>query len=283
MIPSELPAKSQTPWFANLKRSALVACIGAILGLILPFLNLIQTTEAISTTNAVWRWTRIPVVVFVSLFTAILPIFYYALYREGRILRIPKRLRLLALLGAFTDSVIMVAALPQWIGPLSDYWQVIKTLDWKTGAASLTTLVRDPRTLTQLSTALGAFATVAYILLLIAIFCQQNDDLWDAGVPNSRLLDRATKVAVVAWGLVLVVVLIGLVITPYTFSTLRKYALQIGRTTPAFGDLFFRQLRTLLQQASLFAAPYIVYKSQREGTESPVDASSRPEPLENGA
>ena len=42
-------------------------------------------------------------------------------------------------------------------------------------------------------------------------------------------------------------------------------------------------IRTLLIQACLFAAPYIVYRSLREQAESPVEAQSGPEPIESSA
>lgn len=73
----------------------------------------------------------------------------------------------------------------------------------------------------------------------------------------------------------------GLALTPYSFVTLRNLALQIGRRPPTFGDLLAEQIRTVLVQACLFAAPYIVYRSLREQAERPVEAQSGPELIES--
>lgn len=269
-------------WFTNLRKIALITFISAVLGVLIPAWNAIHTILGVASENLLWRVARIPAVVLGILFTAIIPVFCFALYQNETPLLIPKRLRLLALLGALVDGVMLALALSNWVLSLGAYWEWMKTLDWRIGGVSILRLVRDPGTIGQLSFALNVFSDGAYVLLLIAIFRQQSDRS-ETGAPISRLLSLVTKIAVIALGLVVFAALLGLLLTPYTFYTLRKYAFQIGRTPPAFLDLLLRQIRITLEQACLFAAPYIVYRSQRERLESPVKEQPGPELLESGA
>ncbi len=281
MIPQKVNAKPPTSWLTDIRETAFLACVASVIGLVIPMWNMSQQLSSLESRNPGSRWWMIPVSLLTFLFTATLPAFYFALFRNEGTLRFPKRLRLLALAGAVTSGVIVVAGFPDWIRSLSGYLAAPK-FDWSVGASNILTFARDPRTIAQLSTLLGKLSNIAYILMLIAIFCRQSDRS-ETDAPISSLLRRVTKVTVIAWGLVVSAVLLGLLLTPYTFYTLRNYAAQVGRTPPAFGDLFVRQLRTLLQQSCLFVAPYIVYRSQRGRIESPVDAQSGPEPLESGA
>jgi hypothetical protein len=150
------------------------------------------------------------------------------------------------------------------------------------GATSVLIFARDPRAIGQISTLLAEFSNIAYILLLIAIF-RQESDLLEIDVPISRQLNRMTKVAVIACGIVLAAVLLGLALTPYSLFTMRNLALQIGRRPPTFGDLLAERIRNVLVvQACLFAAPYLVYRSLRERAEDPIDVQSEPEVTESG-
>jgi hypothetical protein len=157
----------------------------------------------------------------------------------------------------------------------------METLDWTVGAATALTLVQDPRTIAQLSTLLGELSNVAYILLLIAIFCQESDSL-KGDIPMSRRLNLMTKAAVIALGLVVVGTVVVLILTPYIFSVMRNDALQLGRNPPAFGEYLVLRIRTVSERACFFAAPYIVYRSQKDRVGTPIDAQPGSELLETG-
>ena len=203
--------------------------------------------------------------VFVSFLTAIMPVFYFALYRNEGPLGFPKQLRLLSLAAALTLSVIVAAELPAWIGSLGPYWTAMRALDWTRGAISIVAAAQHPWTISHVSTLLGEFSNLACILLLIA-FSRQITDESLPEIPVSRLLGLVAKVTVIAWGLWLAFNLIRVVLTPYTYVQAWNYALQIGRTPPQLADLMAEPIRMLLQQACLFTAPYVVYKSRRDGT-----------------
>ena len=201
---------------------------------------------------------------------------YYC--RNKALLCFPKRLRLLALIAAFTFGVIVLTTLPAWVRSLAAYFAALSALDWRIGASNVLVFVRDPRTIGQLSTLLGEVSNIACILILIAIFRSANEPI-EAYVPVSRLLRVMSKVSVVAWRLVLVVILIRLAVLPYVLFRLRNYALQVGRTPPTFGDIL--AIRESLLWPCLFAAPYIVYRSLRERADNANVQSGR-EPIESG-
>ena len=282
MNPTELrTARSLTFWFTDLKGIALTACVTGLLSLPLPAWNAIQTiTAATSPTNAFWRLAGIPVLVLTILFSAIIPLFYFALYRNEAMLYFPKRLRLLALIAAVTFVVIVLTTLPAWIRSLAAYFGALAAFDWRMGAASVLVFVRDPRTIGQLSKLLGEASNIACILMLIAIFRCANEPL-EADIPVSKLLRDMTKVAVISWGLVVAFLVLRVIAMPYVFFQLRTYAFQIGRTPPQLWVMMAEAVRTLLIQACLFAGPYIVYRSQRERIGSLVDFESGPEPIES--
>ena len=138
-----------------------------------------------------------PLVVLLTLFTAITPMFYFALYLDETVLHFPKRLRLLALVAASTFGVIVLTALSAWVRSLAAYFSAMKTFDWSVGATSFLAFARDPRTISQLSTLLGELSNIACILMLIAIFRSADEPL--DNVPVSRLLRVMTNVAVIYW------------------------------------------------------------------------------------
>jgi len=241
--------------------------------------NAVQTIAAATApTNDFWRLAGILVLVLTILFSAIIPLFYFALYRNEALLCFPKRLRLLALIAAFTFGVIVLTTLPAWVRSLAAYFAVLSALDWRIGATNVLVFVRDPRTIGQLSTLLGEVSNIACILMLIAIFRCANEPI-EADVPVSRLLRVMARVAVVAWRLVLVVILVRLAALPYVLFQLRNYAFQVGRTPPTFGDIL--AIRASLLWACLFAAPYIVYRSLRERADN-ATVQSGPELIESG-
>ncbi len=218
--------------------------------------------------------------VLLTLFSAIMPAFYFALYRNEAILNFPRRLRLLALAAALIFAVMVLTALPAWIQSLASYFARLAAFDWSIGPASVFAFVRDPRTIGLVSTLLGELSNIAYILVLIAIFRQTNDPL-ETGVPISKPLRAVTRVAIISWGLWVAFLVVRVIAMPFVFIQLRTYAFQIGRTPPLLWDMMADAIRTLLIQACLFAAPYIVYRCLREQAERPVEAQSGPELIES--
>jgi len=73
-----------TFWFTDIRKAALIACIALILSLPVPMWNATQTMFALASTHPQRRGWIIPTTVFIYLFTAIMPVIYFALYRNER-------------------------------------------------------------------------------------------------------------------------------------------------------------------------------------------------------
>jgi hypothetical protein len=261
--------KVLTPWLADVRKAALIAGVAAVLGVLMPAWSAARTMLAIETMR---QWS-VPLIVLIWCFTAIVPAFCFALYRNEGPLDFPRNLRVLSLTAAIVLGVVTLAALPQWIESLGSYWADISTLDWTAGAATVSIVVRKPGTFTQIATLLGEFSNLTYIALLIAIFRQAG------GQPRgeiSRPLAVVSKVAVIAWGVWVAFNVVRLVFTPYTYFQLRDFALQVGRTPPRLEAMMVDVVRTILSQACLFTAPYVVYRSCVRRADATARAVSTP-------
>jgi membrane-bound ClpP family serine protease len=121
--------------FSDIRKIALITFIAAVLGLLIPVWRLTQQAAAIGLPV----WARVPVLLFGYLFTAIMPVFFFALYRNQGTLRFSKHLRLLSLIAALVFGLIVAWDLSGWVESIGSYWRTVSMLDWR----------RDPRTVNQ--------------------------------------------------------------------------------------------------------------------------------------
>lgn len=252
----------------SVRRAALLACVGGVLDLVASLWNSAPGLITPMSTHPEARWWLITGMIVVFLFTPILPVFYFALYRNKGTLRIPRGHRMIGAGTAIVLGIGLATRVPGWIRSLGPFWTILKTADWRTGGSSVLTVVGDPRTIHLIPTVLQIFGDVAYILLLLALSRQTTDDS-SVDVPASSLLRIVTKVAFIAWGLVLIINVGRILLTPYNYFIVRDQAYQVGVTPPTLVDMMVDAIRTLLSQACLFAAPYIVYQSRREPSPEP--------------
>jgi len=252
-----------TPWFTDLRKVALLTCITGVLGTVLPVWSGTQSILALTSTRPLSTWWIVPLLVLTYAFTAILPVFYFAVYRNYGTLRFPRRLRLLALAAACTFSIYVAVTVARWIESLGPYWSAMTTLDWRIGAASVLAAARAPGTINFVSSVLGTFSNLAYILMLIAVFRHASDPS-ELDLPISKPLIIVTKVAAITWGLVAAFNVVRIILIPYSYAGLRDYALQIGRRPPRVWDFAAELVPALVITACMFAGPYIVYKSLRD-------------------
>lgn len=75
---------SITLWLTDIRKLALINCIAVVLCLLIPIWN---GTQRLLPSGQKWI---IPVLVLLSLFSAIMPAFYFALYRNQGTLRFPR-------------------------------------------------------------------------------------------------------------------------------------------------------------------------------------------------
>jgi hypothetical protein len=100
MTPEPNPALH---FFSDIRKIALIAFIAALLGLLIPVWRMTQQVAAVQLPV----WARAPVILFGYLFSAIMPVFYFALYRNEGTLRFPKHLRQLSWITAMVFACLV--------------------------------------------------------------------------------------------------------------------------------------------------------------------------------
>ncbi len=106
----------------------------------------------------------------------------------------------------------------------------------------------------------GVASNAASMLLLGAFFFASQEEREPASAPVSRFLAGATQIAVVCWGLVVVVSAVRVAMVPYTYRSLLEYASKAGTGLPQVASLWTDAIRTLISQLCVFAAPFIVFR-----------------------
>jgi hypothetical protein len=231
-------------WLTEVRKAALVACVATVLGVLIPTWSAARSIFAI---ESVRPWS-VPVIVFMCCVTAIMPTFYFALYRNEGTLHFSKRLRSLSLMAAIAYGLLEAVQMAKWSG------------------TSTTSLIAD---------SLAVLSDLATIWLLIVFFRHASDEsLGD--VPVSRQLNLLTKIAVITWGLVVAGCVVRLPVMPFVYIQLRDAAINIGRKPPQLEAMISEAVRTLLVQACLFVAPYVVYRSSLPGTVAVEPAIATP-------
>jgi hypothetical protein len=263
------PVTSATPWFSDLRKVALFASIAGALSLLLPLWNGLQTIGAIGAARPI----ELGLLAISLLATAIMPIFFFALYQNPGPLAFPKHLRLLALIAAIVLTLMVTWGLPQWVRSLTVYFSALKTVNWSLGAASVWRVAADPSTIYHVSTLLAQISNLGLVLLLISIFRHESNQA-ESEVGPSSTLRIVTKAAVMIWGLWLGFNLIRGILTPYLYLQVRNAAAQAHRSPPRAIDLVADMVSAILLAACWFISPYIVYKSQ--ATSPQTDAAAPP-------
>ena len=196
-------------WQKGVRKIALFAFMATILSLLAPGWSLIQVIGRVeSPGTALWR--LLPMALLAFLFTAILPTFFFALYRNEGTLQISRKLRFLSLAGAVIFGLFVVAAINTEILDLNF-------------AARGGLLKGSARIISHIISLVPAVGNVALFLLLLMFFLKPPLRDSEEQVPGLSFLDQITKITVVCYGLVVAVCLIRVFLTPYTYSVLTKY------------------------------------------------------------
>jgi hypothetical protein len=172
----------------------------------------------------------IPSSALILCFSAIMPLFYFALARDEGSMRFPRYLRKVALVAALSGGIVAVLRLQAAREP----W------NW--------------------SSVIGLLGTVGSLLLLLVISLQRLEPP-HSQVPPSTFLVRTTRVAVVVWGAWVAFQFVRLAITASTYGQVTQIAAQVGRAAPARQDMMLDVILTFGSQAALLAAPFIVWRS----------------------
>jgi hypothetical protein len=244
-----LPAGSARVWFLDLRKASLAAFILTVLALAGPLWTYLRTILGTGPARPHMPPLAIAVLAVGLLCLPILPLFYFALYRDGFGLPVSARLRALSLAAAIVLSALVAMQLAATLAP-GPGGSVL------TGAESSWTAVR-------LFTLLAGVAEYGAVFPLLALWRRPDDD--SEPVPPTKFVRVTTQVAVAVFGAWVAFNLMRLVLIPLTQSLVRDAYLQAGRTPPGFGEIVAEALRALLEQACLLAAPYVVWRAGREG------------------
>ena len=193
-----------SPRLRDVRRAALFACIATVLGMAVPIWN--SARQILALESRIGQMGAIAAIVAISLFTAIVPLFYFALYRDMGDLPVPGSTRWLAMTAAVTILIVILAAIPGWI----ESFRSESVLD---GTAR-------PWTIGDTCSLLGAVKCVADILLLVALF-RLAGAVSEKGVAVSKLLRVLTRVAVIAGGIAAVWWVMWVVATPWVYLDVR--------------------------------------------------------------
>src|SRR5579863_7579262 len=87
---------------------ALITCAAILASLPIPMWTATRTMLAIHTTHPLFRWIAI---MLAYLYSAILPVFYFALSRNEGLPRLSKRLRWVSFAGALAGVAVVAAGL----------------------------------------------------------------------------------------------------------------------------------------------------------------------------
>jgi hypothetical protein len=243
-------------WQDSVRKVALIAFIASILAMLGPAWNLIRSVGRLDEGGT--AWLLFPIALLAFLPRAILPVFFIALYRDHGALRIPKTLRLLSLAGAVIGLLFVVAAIR------------VESLDPDFGARGGGVLDNGARTVSHTISLATAFSEAALFALLLMFFLQPPLIGPPSEVPLSRFLDQSTKIAVVCFKVVIAFCLLRVFLTLVMYSTLGDAASRFAATMLSPSLLLLGAIRTLVTQACVFIAPFVVLKSCRPSAQSRV-------------
>jgi hypothetical protein len=226
-------------WLTDIRKVALLACITSAVDLIGYLWRAAPNVIAIASQVSSESWRAVPLALLTFIVTALLLVFYFALYRDEGSVQVSERLRLPARTAAFILGILLALQLAEWI--------------------------KSPER--PVPALLGALETIAYILLLAALSRDSGDEPEEVR-PVGSLLYVVTKVTVITWGVWVAFNLLRVLALPYVYSQTRDYLISIGRDRPIFADMAKEIVPAFLTAACLFTAPYIVYRSIRDATAS---------------
>jgi len=219
---------------------ALTAFIASLLSLFTPIRNMVLTLAAIITgSDASDAWRFIPFALVLCLIGVVMPVFLFALYRDRGIWQIPRGMRWLSLAAAVILGLFV----------MSTVWTEFPDPDFKARGGAMDAASRAA---SHISSLLNALMYAVFMALLFSFFMQSRQGT-EAEVSRSPLLDKATRIAVLVYGMEIAFVLFRIVLIACTSH----------RNSPSLHVDLLGTTRMLLTQACLFAIPYVILRSRR--------------------
>jgi hypothetical protein len=211
-----------------------------------------STRQMLALEAKIGALTAIAVISLAYAFTAIVPFFYFALYRNEGDLPLLRSMRWILVTAAAVLGILALASIVELVGTLRGD----SVLD--AGARAWT--IRDTSIL------LGSVADLAGSLLLVALFRLAGNGPSETGVTVSELLRLSTRIAVIAGGIVAIGCLVGLAATPWVYIYIRDRApVEMGSSNDrwTFLRLVLDRARTALTVISVYVGPFVVWQGTR--------------------
>ncbi len=242
----------------DVRRAALAACIAVVLSLAIPMWNFTRQMRALEL--KIGTFLAIALILVAYIFTAIVPVFYFALYRNEGGLPLSRNKRWISMTAAALVGILMLTKIPGWIGSFR-------------GDSVLDTAARKCA-IDDTSAVLGLIADLAGILLLAALYRLASDGASDGSVAASKLLRFLARLAVIGGGIVAICCVVGLAATPWVYFYIRdrSWEMAISNEGWAFSRLAMDRARTALTVISMYVAPFIVWQGARNRVTNTCDS-----------
>lgn len=254
-------------WIPDVRKAALIASVTGGINVTIRSWRTLSSLAGMLSRDFPASLQTIPLTVAGLLVAAILPVFYFALYRNQGTVAPSRRMRFVCLAAGLLLCLYAASEVPGWIRYLGSYASVLREFDWSRGGPALVQALRDVSTANLVVAILSGLARVAYILPLFALFAQAEP----SGRPPSLLLRRTSQVTAAALGLWAAFLLAQVVLAPLAWHRMRDIAASAGIASPGIVDVLRAPTLALVNLACLFVAPYAVYRSSKESDPEPVD------------
>jgi hypothetical protein len=235
----------------NFKRAALISTIGTALGTIGSFWTARVSIRSITSIQPSWKWWVTLLIAAVVLLDAMLPLFYFALYRFKGTLKFPKWSRTAALLAACALGVVFCAE-----------------------ALNFAQL----RILPATSQYLSLFAELCCAVLLFQVHWAKVAEN-PTPLPRSGPFFGVTKAAGLWGGLWIAIGCFQVVAMPFVYAVVRHIATGSGRPSPQFAHMLVQNIEKFVNVLCLWITPWLVYTIHRQAkrTESMATEWSEPQ------
>ena len=212
----------------SLRKAAFLAFLTAVLSLPWPIWNAFSRSLALGVTGS--HWFILPAILGAICFGALMPAFYFALSRDPGPMRFSRGLRKLAFAAAAT--ICIAGAIRAGADPRITWYSAPGLLSW-----------------------------ACYIVLLVTMSREGPEENAAETPPPQDLLVGLTKITVLLWGLWVAFQFVRIIGVVFTYSEVERIALRVRRAPPTLRAMPMDVVLALLSQASLLAAPYIVWRS----------------------
>jgi len=225
-----------------------VTCVASVLAVAIPMWNF--TRRMLALESRIGLLIAIAGILVGYVFTAIVPLFYFALYRNKGDLSISRNMRRISITAAGAIGILSLAAILRWIA----FSQGDSVLD----------ATAKPWTTSDTAALISLGANVSVVLLLSALFRLAGIGSPESGIA-SKFLDLLTKVAVVAGGIVAVGCVVGLAATPWVYSYVRDWSSKVGSSNApwTFSGLALDRIGAALNAMSVYVAPFVIWQGSR--------------------